>query len=551
MGHWYTQAVILLLLVAPVLFPLIKPGFFPTQDYIYVARLFEMNKVLHDGQFPARWVPDFRYGEPLYNFYAPLPYYAGSLIKDLGFSFLISTKILFALSFILSAMTMYFLGRELFGDMGGILGAVLYTYAPYHSVDVYVRGALSEAWSLIFLPLIFLGALMLSRKVNLANFLLLVLSLAGLFYTHNIMSVLFMPFLLGWMAFLILQTRQIKLALPFCAGLLLAFALGASYMLPALLEKQFIQSQHLLTGYFNFRGHFVAAPQWFSTFWGYGASVWGTDDGMSFQVGLVHWAVLGLGIVLAWLNFRKNRLLAYFMAFLWLEFVFSLFMQHNKSAFIWEMFPLLAFVQFPWRFLGITIFLVSLAAGMVKVFEKRFKMAVGALVIILTVAFNINYFHPQTYYFDSIDAHYISPQVLSIDDKLPKDYLPIWVKLIDPEKINSPKLLSGQAQLGDYKVHSDWVQFHAHVSQPADVEVPVTYFPGWTARANGRVLSQEEPTNLGLIRLSLPEGSYDVKLAFADTLVRRAGNLISLLALLVTLSLAGEAALRYKPAMKG
>src|SRR3989344_7467864 len=80
--------VLLILFTTPTLFALTKPGFFPTQDFIYVARVYEMNRALTDGQFPVRWAPDFRYGEPLFNFYEPLPYYIGALIKNLSFSYL-------------------------------------------------------------------------------------------------------------------------------------------------------------------------------------------------------------------------------------------------------------------------------------------------------------------------------------------------------------------------------------------------------------------------------------------------------------------------------
>lgn len=147
-----------------VLLPLTKPGFFPTQDFIHVARIYEMDIALKDGQFPVRWVPDFRYGEPLFNFYAPLPFYIGSAVHNIGFGFLDTIKILLGLGFVLSTIAMFYLGKELFGRWGGLISAILYLYAPYHSVDVYVRGAMSESLALIFFPLIFLSAYKHSQK---------------------------------------------------------------------------------------------------------------------------------------------------------------------------------------------------------------------------------------------------------------------------------------------------------------------------------------------------------------------------------------------------
>ena len=299
----------LLILTVPVLLPLFKSGYFPTQDYIYVARIYEMKVALDDGHFPVRWVKDFRNGEPLYNFYAPLPYYIGALLKFFpGLSYLVIIKILFGIGFILSTLAMFFLGKKLFGVLGGFIVGLMYLYAPYHSVDVYVRGALSESWALIFFPLIFLTSLNLSEKKSIKNMAFLSPSLAGLFYTHNVMTMISAPFILGWMAYLIFRTKDKSLIKYYLISIVWGIGLGASFLLPAFFEKQFVKTDELTTGYFDFRGHFVAVRQWFSPFWGYGASLWGAKDDMSFQVGLTHWLVYGLTGLLVVLSFFQIRI---------------------------------------------------------------------------------------------------------------------------------------------------------------------------------------------------------------------------------------------------
>ena len=83
-----------LLIVLALSFWAIKPlfisGFFPMHDDTQVARVFEMGKMLKEGTFPVRWVPDlgYGYGYPLFNFYAPLAYYVGGFFMLLGFLFL-------------------------------------------------------------------------------------------------------------------------------------------------------------------------------------------------------------------------------------------------------------------------------------------------------------------------------------------------------------------------------------------------------------------------------------------------------------------------------
>lgn len=524
--------VILIAIMIPVLLPLLKPGFFPTQDFIHVARIYEMDVVLKDGQFPARWVPDFRYGEPLFNFYAPFPFYIGSLIHNFGFGFLNTTKILLGLGFVLSTLAMFYLGKELFGKWGGLISAALYLYAPYHSVDVYVRGAMSESLALIFFPLIFLSAYKLSKKQNVFNILFLAASLGGLFLTHNVMTVLFTPFAVGWVGFLIWSERKIRLVPHFALAFLLGFGLSATFLLPAFFEKSLVQSDSLITGYFDFRGHFVELWQFVVPFWGYGASLWGPEDGMSFQVGLVHLAAAVLSLILA-IFFRRYKKFLALIVFLVLELTFSLFMQHNKSTPIWLAFPILAYTQFPWRFLGITIFIISLMGGALGYYLKNRWVISGLVIIIAAVVVNVNYFKPESYYLDSVDSHYVSAKVLNSEDKLPKDYLPKWVKTIALEKITAPHTKDGETIITDYQKRSASASFKAEVIKASDIEIPITYFPGWQIKANQQNITLEEPSNLGLIRVKLPPGNYQVQVQFINTPVRLIGNIISLLSWLI------------------
>src|SRR5438105_15578174 len=121
--------------------PLFISGFFPIHDDTQVARVFEMKKSLADGMFPARWVEDlgYGYGYPIFNFYAPLAYYVGGLFNLLGFDALTATKIMIGIGMLLAAFSMYFLAREFWGSFGGVISGVLYAFAPYHAVQLYVR----------------------------------------------------------------------------------------------------------------------------------------------------------------------------------------------------------------------------------------------------------------------------------------------------------------------------------------------------------------------------------------------------------------------------
>ena len=117
--------IFLFLLTLPTLLPFFNNQFFYTQDHIFIARLQQMSAALSDGHFPVRWAPDMRFGEPLFNFYAPLPYYLGALLKLLGFNFIWVAKILFILSSVLSALTMYIFCRKLFSRRASFLAVAV------------------------------------------------------------------------------------------------------------------------------------------------------------------------------------------------------------------------------------------------------------------------------------------------------------------------------------------------------------------------------------------------------------------------------------------
>ncbi len=486
-----------------------------------------MSAALFDGQFPVRWAPDLRYGEPIFNFYAPLPYYIGAIIHTLGFNIIWSAKILFILSAILSAAAMYILANRLFGRTAGILAAVLYTYAPYRAVDMYVRGSLSETWAFIFFPLIFYSSVILAEKVNLKRLSLLALSLAGLFLTHNVTTLMFLPFLFLWWAYLVIRGKKWQSMLHLFLASLLGFSLAAFFLLPAVFERDLIQTKYLIVGYFNFRAHFVAFKQFFSSFWGYGSSLWGPDDGLSFQVGLVNFAVLFIAIVLG-IFYRKNSRFLGLLLILGVSFLLSLFLQHNKSAFIWEAIPLMAFIQFPWRFLGISVFIVALAGSAVAPYLKNKLRPVYFILIIAAVLSTLIYFRPKDYVDDSFFNKFLNTEAMHKGVDLTKDYLPIWVETVDGGRFDIPRAEQGEIDVSNLQVNSISQYFSVKVNKNSLIEMPITYFPDWEVKANNEIILQSSPSKTGLIRFELPKGDYNVAVRFKDTFIRTLGNIISL-----------------------
>jgi uncharacterized membrane protein len=186
--------------IIPAVWALLRPGYISMHDDLQVMRLYEMEKCFRDGQIPCRWVPDMGagYGFPLFNFYSPLPYYFGMVFRLFGLSYIWSVKLLFVIALVVSGYFMYLLVKEFTGKFGGLVAGVLYVYVPYHAVQVYVRGALGESWGMLFAPLLLWATYKYLKESKVSHFVISIVALAGVLTSHNIISMVFIPFAFVW-----------------------------------------------------------------------------------------------------------------------------------------------------------------------------------------------------------------------------------------------------------------------------------------------------------------------------------------------------------------
>jgi len=451
-----------------------KPGIFSTQDF-HLFRLYEFDKCVKSMQIPCRWAADsgLGYGEPLFNFYGQIPYVLGETYHLAGGTFIDSLKILFILSLVGSGISMYFLAREIWKDnYGALVSSIVYIYAPYRALDVWVRGALPEALSFVIFPLLILA--IEKKKTLWFSFLLALLVL-----THNLSLILFLPVLLIWIIY-----RKFWKAVP---ASILSLGISAFYILPVIFESKFITLNSTIEGYFNFRGHFATLYQLLtSRFWGYGASAFGPEEFMSRALGQVQWILPILIFVFLLAKKRKNIIHYSLFIILFLMGWFFLFLTHNKSTFIWEMLKPMAYIQFPWRFLGPAVFCFSLSLGIIPNLFDKLKLLAASAVVVLVILLNFSFFKEDLWY-KADDTYFFTGAE--------------W----DRQRT---------ASIGDF-----WPKFgHIIPNKPSDGTY-INYFPGWN----------KEPNKDGLI---LAEGSV-----FKNTLIRTVGNIISLVSLVVLIVL--------------
>ena len=231
--------VILFLLTIPAFWNMLRFGIYTMHDF-HIFRQLEFHKCIQDLQFPCRWASDsgFEYGEPVFNFYGQISYIIGEPLHLAGLSVINTVKIVFILSLVLSSFSMFLLARQFWrSNIAALVSAVFYVYAPYRAVDVWVRGALPEALSFIFFPLIFyfFNRYLISEKVReLVSFSIFIAILIAL---HNLSFLMFLLPLTVWVIYSLFISKKLYLLKNLVLAGILTFFLSAFYLLPILVKQ--------------------------------------------------------------------------------------------------------------------------------------------------------------------------------------------------------------------------------------------------------------------------------------------------------------------------
>lgn len=531
--------VLLILFSIPAFSTLLQPGYFGMHDDLQIMRIYQMDKCFKDLQLPCRWVPDmgYGYGYPLFNYYPVMPYYLGELIHALGFSLIWSVKLVFILSFLVSVITMFFLGKFLWGNLGGFISALFYLYAPYHSVDVYVRGAMAESWSLVWTPAVFLMIAKVIEKASLKNIMLLSIFSALFLMSHNPMALIFTPVMGVWALIYLWKTKNFKVIPKLALGAFWGLGLASFFTIPVLVEGKLVHLETLFIGYFNYLAHFVDLNQMFiSRFWGYGGSVWGPNDGMSFQIGWLHWGGLILTIPAAAIFWKKRKDLSIILIFLFAVFWFSAFLMHPKSNPIWEKITILQTLQFPWRILAITIFTSSLAVGSFFAIDMRKKFAIllatisiVGLLIIYQPYFKIEKAVPLTDQEKLAGALWDLQRTAGIFD-----YLPRTAKAPPggpaPETI---EVIKGGSQVSNFKRGTDTLSAQVLATSSSTLRLPIFDYPNWKVFVDGKETSFDDKNDLGQPTFDILTGNHKIYAKLFNTPIRIFANLISVLSFMI------------------
>lgn len=530
--------------------PLFISGFFPMHDDTQPTRVFEMTRVLQDGVFPVRWVPDLGYGfgYPIFNFYGPLAYYFGSLFQLAGLDALLATKIIMGVAMVLAGFGMYLLARIFWGELGGTLAGLLYLYAPYHAVNLYVRGAVAELFGYAFIPFVFYGVWKSYTEKKWRYVVVGSLSYAAVISSHNLTAIMVTPFLLLTVLVLAYLSfkKSDKKAFYYSLSVFLGMLIAAFYWLPALSEMAYTDVLTQVGGKAHYADHFVCLGQLWESQWGFGGSVPGCVDGMSYRVGKLHIGLTFLSLLIAVLIRKNDRSRSLLVLGAVLLFLLSIFLTLPYAYHIWNLVPMMAFLQYPWRFLLMVSFFSSFLGGATVWFinsylpKVRYRFAMSFFTFILLFAgMYLNYgklFEPQTILPKTV-FDYTSDEELKwnrsriSDEYMPKDFRkPVKWQALQEERII---VQSGNAAVQTVDENSHKIQSKITAEDPVTLHVRLAYFPGWQVFLNGKPY-EYEVLDQGL-SVRVPKGQHMLTVQFFQTPIEKLANSLSITGIAVLL----------------
>lgn len=496
---------------------------------MHLARMPAYYKALTAGQILPRWAGDLNwgYGMPLFNFYYHLPYLVPAGFIAMGTGLVASFKIIHVMSFLLSAGFMYLFSRSFFkNNPKALLATLLYQFAPFHMVNLMVRGDTGEVLAMAFLPLmlyfIYRG---FEQNKPFASLVATGISTALLLLSHTAVGLMCMGIALLFI--LIFAPSNRKRAEAF-VGLGVGLLIDTFYWLPILLERKYTYGDTFMKDMYT--SHFVPFIHFFIPNITNSTSL--QRGGVDISFGLMQ--TLGLGAAL-WLLIKgeihdvfSRRVIIFTLILV----IASLYIMHASSRVFWEQIPSLRAFQFPWRFLNVSMFALSLMGATSLLHKSTPKNAIY-LFTIITVLSTLVYFRPP----------------LGFDRVNEADF---WNYPLNTTYFGETDLIWSAGMPGKYpKAPFEIIEGNGSIQNPIKKQIHHTftvkaetavrivdhtqYYPGWRVYADQEKIPIEfqDQNWRGVITFKLPPGSHTVIVHFGESPIRAIAEIISVSTIII------------------
>ncbi len=527
---------------------------------------------LRHGTLYPRWAftPAWQAGEPRFVFYPPLSWMFGALLTLL-LPMPATPNLFIFVAVVAAGFSMHTVARRFASADAALVAACTYLANPYMFFNAFERSAYAELLASAWIPLLFLAlfegpvpivlpalGVALAWLTNvpsgiMATYAFSLLAGARLFFDWQRQRKHSLPFASG--AGSEQQARQPNLrstAVALAAALGLGLALPAFYLLPAAVERRYVQSSMVMIENLRYQDNFL-----------FERTSWEPHNVVTHTVSLLAVVMLlataGLLVCLflgqnrrdADPGIRRSRLA------LTVLFGFILFLLLPVSGWLWHLAPELPFLQFPWRLLTILAAVLSLALALsLRRWQTRPWLAAAAALLYVGAAAGITSHlyrqaceipHMAQYTVDVFRAGHGVPATDEYtpgdadNDVLRTDSPGFWLASgADPNAaalgtVPNPNgadpNFDGPIPYQDTRAEHAPTHLDLTLPRPETLVLNLRDFPAWRVTRNGGPAPTHLHRDDGLLAIPLPAGPSQIDITWRRGAEVYAGDALSLAAL--------------------
>ena len=521
----------------------------------HMARAVGTGEALSEGQFPALITSNYAngFGYSWNMFYPPLVTYVMTILKIFVYSYVNSFKLIIIISVIIAGLGMYELLKEITKKKKiSLLGSIMYICAPYLLVDIYTRMALGEILSYAFFPILFLGIYNLLLGSGKKHTLITV-GAVGILLSHNISAVfavvvsgIFIIFNIERLknkekikkmviniVFIILITSFFYLTLlqTKASARYAVFEYGKMGTVETLKENAVYLSQIL----FGKMQYGLSTPL---------SNPDNVETDMCFQIGLyIIIPIIFTPFVLKNIGKekRKNYLLALIIGLLSITLATTIVPYEKMPQWV-------SFIQYPWRFLFVATFMLTIIAVInIEKLCRKIDMKEISLITTMILTYIILIYVSPLIFVNKIDYE-ISDEKYRKKDEIIEgtngtistvslEYIPTKAFLnLDylENREQKVEVINGNVEIKEENKNGSKMEIkYKNNNEKSNIELPYLYYPGYEIKINGEKVSYYETEN-GFIGVEIKEkSSGDIIVKYTGTTLARVSFITSIISFLI------------------
>lgn len=504
----------------------------------HICRIIGTEQTLADKQFLPMIMSNLcnNFGYSWNIFYSPLTAYMSVVLRIFNFSYVNCLKLCMFVIVLLSGLTMYKLTLRITKNKKlATLASIIYILAPYRITDMYIRTALAELASFIFIPIVFEGLYIIVNEEKKSY--KLALGAAGLILTHQVIAmytaIICFVYLIVFFKKLKSKTvlKNIGVNLLFCI-------LMTSFYWVGLLQHYFSTSYEVFVpGRMEREEVLIFYKAKFSQLF-----ITSSEQTMIYAIGLL--SVIGL--VLTPIAYKKVPE-EYKKTYIFFLITGVILIGMTLSIFPFEKLPqALTMLQFTFRLFTFTSFFFAfVVATNFAILIKNFKTL--DIVVLLTISILLLVPYKSKLDFNLKDNEERLINGVRITENTGRvhagmasmEYLPTKafknLKYIANRKDEVIVLDNDEAVISDYtKQASNMNCKISNINKETTIELPYIYYLGYRVYANGQEITYTESDN-GFIQINIAKDSQ-IKVKYLGTnemLISYAVSIISFATIIV------------------